>query len=197
MVPINTARASASTAPSAGPTTTDREWAVFEAEALPHADRLFRLAMWFEGDRSEAEDLVQETMMQALRSFHRFQPGTNCRAWLTTILQNLRKNRRRARGRSPLVEDPDDRIAEAVPFVPPVPQQLTDEDILGALKRIPAAFQEVVVLSDVEDLTYREIADALAIPLGTVMSRLHRGRALLRSELAASASASGRRQARG
>ena len=197
MVPINTARASASTAHSLDPTTTDREWPAFEAEALPHADRLFRLAMWFEGDRSEAEDLVQETMMQALRSFHRFQPGTNCRAWLTTILQNLRKNRRRARSRSPLVEDPDDRIAEAVPFVPPVPQQLTDEEVLGALKRIPAAFQEVVVLSDVEDLTYREIADALEIPLGTVMSRLHRGRALLRSELAASTNARGRRQARG
>jgi RNA polymerase sigma-70 factor (ECF subfamily) len=194
MVPINRARASAVETPT--PTTTD-EWAAFEAEVLPHAERLFRLAMWFEGDRSEAEDLVQETMMQALRSFHRFQPGTNCRAWLTTILQNLRKNRRRSRGRSLLVEDPDDRIAQTVPFVPPVPQQLTDEEVLGALGRVPAPFQEIVVLSDVEELTYREIADALAIPLGTVMSRLHRGRALLRSELAASSYAPGRRQAGG
>src|SRR4051812_31625808 len=80
--------------------------AAFEAEALPHLDRLFRLAMWLERNRPEAEDLVQETMVQALQSFHRFRPGTNCRAWLTTILQNVRSNRRRARGRSPLVDDP-------------------------------------------------------------------------------------------
>ena len=159
-------------------------WAVFEAEALPHAERLFRLAMWFERDRQEAEDLVQETMVHALRSFHRFQPGTNCRAWLVTILQNLRSNRRRARYRSPLVEDADDRIA-ATPFVPPIPQTLTDEDVLAALSRIPERFQEVIVLCDVEDLSYKEIAAALGIPLGTVMSRLHRGRALLRAELPA------------
>jgi len=159
-------------------------WAAFEAEALPHLDRLFRLAMWFERNRSDAEDLVQETMIQALQSFHRFQPGTNCRAWLATILQNVRNNRRRARGRSPLVDDPDDRIAQATPFVPPVPQELTDQELLGALGRIPVLFQEVIVLCDVEELTYKEIAGVLAIPLGTVMSRLHRGRALLRAELA-------------
>lgn len=157
-------------------------WAAFEAEALPHADRLFRLAMWFERNRQEAEDLVQETMVHALRSFHRFQPGTNCRAWLVTILQNLRSNRRRARMRSPLVEDADDRIA-ATPFVPPIPQTLTDEEVLAALARIPERFQEVILLCDVEDLSYKEIAAALGIPLGTVMSRLHRGRALLRAEL--------------
>ena len=169
--------------PSA-PAAADHAWAAFEAEALPHLDRLFRLAMWFERNRSEAEDLVQETMMQALQSFHRFQRGTNCRAWLSTILQNVRSNRRRARGRSPLADDPDDRIGQATPFVPPVPQELTDEELLGALARVPVVFQEVIVLCDVEELTYKEIADALAIPLGTVMSRLHRGRALLRAELA-------------
>lgn len=161
-------------------------WAAFEAEALPHVDRLFRLALWFERNRHEAEDLVQETMTQALQSFHRFQPGTNCRAWLVTILQHVRSNRRRSRSRSPLVSDPDDTIAKMTPFVPPVPQHLTDEEVLGALRGIPAQFQEVIVLCDVEDLTYKEIADALAIPLGTVMSRLHRGRALLRIELASS-----------
>ncbi len=164
------------------------EWAAFEAEALPHLDRLFRLAMWFEGNRSEAEDLVQETMMHALQSFHRYRPGTNCRAWLTTILQNVRSNRRRARGRSPLVDDPDDRIGNTTPFVPPLAQELTDEDVLAALGRIPAAYQEVIVLCDVEELTYKEIAEALAIPPGTVMSRLHRGRALLRAQLGASTS---------
>src|SRR5882672_12380392 len=176
------------------PSAADQTWAAFEAEALPHADRLFRLAMWFERNRSEAEDLVQETMMQALQSFHRFQSGTNCRAWLTTILQNVRSNRRRARGRSPLVDDPDDRIGQATPFVPPVPQELTDEELLGTLGRIPVLFQEVIVLCDVEELTYKEIADALAIPLGTVMSRLHRGRASLRSELRSSGAAVGHRR---
>jgi RNA polymerase sigma-70 factor (ECF subfamily) len=140
--------------------------------------------MWYERNRSEAEDLVQETMMQALQSFHRFRSGTNCRAWLATILQHVRSNRRRARGRSPLVDDPDDRIGHATPFVPPVPQELTDEELLGALGRIPVLFQEVIVLCDVEELTYKEVADVLSIPLGTVMSRLHRGRALLRAELA-------------
>ena len=79
--------------------------------------------------------------------------------------------------------------------MPPVPQQLTDEDLLGALRRIPAPFQEVILLCDVEELTYKEIADALAIPLGTVMSRLHRGRALLRAELAGSTRAFGSRRA--
>ena len=126
------------------PTTADQVWGAFEVEALPHLDRLFRLAMWFERNRAEAEDLVQETMMRALQSFHRFQPGTNCRAWLTTILQNVRSNRRRARGRSPLVDDPDDQIGQATAFVPPVPQELTDEDLLGALGRIPASYQAVI-----------------------------------------------------
>jgi RNA polymerase sigma-70 factor (ECF subfamily) len=99
----------------------------------------------------------------------------------------VRNNRRRAAARAIVVPDPDDRIGQSVPFVPPIPQQLTDESVLAALRRIPEAFQEVIVLCDVEELTYKEIADVLAIPVGTVMSRLHRGRALLRSELGASA----------
>lgn len=123
--------------------------------------------------------------MQALRSFHRFQPGTNCRAWLTTILQRIVSNRRRAKGRSIVVSDPDDRFAQSMPFVPPVPQDLTDELVLGSLRRLPTVFQEVILLCDVEDLSYKEAAEALRIPIGTVMSRLHRGRAQLRSELVA------------
>ena len=159
-------------------------WAAFEEEVLPHADRLLRLALWLERNRADAEDVVQDTMMQALRSFHRYQPGTNCRAWLITILQRIVSNRRRAKGRSIVVSDPDDRIAHTVPFVPPVPQELTDELVLRSLRRLPTMFQEVVLLCDVEDLSYKEAAEALAIPIGTVMSRLHRGRAQLRSELA-------------
>ena len=159
--------------------------AAFEGEVLPHADRLFRLAMWFERNRADAEDVVQETMIQALRSFHRFQPGTNCRAWLMTILQRIVSNRRRAKGRSIIVDDPGDRIGHIVPFVPPVPQDLTDELVLSSLRRLPTTFQEVILLCDVEDLSYKEAAEALAIPIGTVMSRLHRGRSQLRAELVA------------
>ena len=83
------------------------------------------------------------------------------------------------------MNDPDDRIAQTVPFVPPVPQELTDELVLGTLRRLPTTFQDVILLCDVEDLSYKEAAEALAIPIGTVMSRLHRGRAQLRAELAA------------
>src|SRR5689334_18233390 len=167
-------------------------WAAFEREVLPHVDRLFRLAMWLERNRDDAEDVVQETMVQALRSFHRFQPGTNCRAWLITILQRVVSNRRRAKGRAIVVSDPDDRIAQTVPFVPPVPHELTDELVLASLRRLPAVFQEVIVLCDVEELSYKEAAEALAIPIGTVMSRLHRGRAQLRTELAAAEASEGR-----
>jgi RNA polymerase sigma-70 factor (ECF subfamily) len=158
-------------------------WSAFEAEVLPHVDPLFRLAMWFERDRSEAEDLVQETLKQALESFHRYTPGTNCRAWLLSILRHLRNNRRRARSRLPLVEDPDDRLAATVPFTPSIPDRLTDQEILAALDAIPVQYQEVILLSDVEELTYKEVASSLDIPIGTVMSRLHRGRALLRQAL--------------
>jgi RNA polymerase sigma-70 factor (ECF subfamily) len=169
-----------------------RVWATFEAEALPHLDRLFRLAMWFERDRDEAEDLVQETLKEALASFHRYKAGTNCRAWLVSILQHVRANRQRAKSRSPFVDDPLERAANIVAFTPPVPQELTDEDVLAALGRIPVPYQEVIVLCDVEELTYKEIAAALNLPVGTVMSRLHRGRALLRRELTAYAGASRR-----
>jgi RNA polymerase sigma-70 factor (ECF subfamily) len=161
-------------------------WTAFEADAMPHVDRLFRLAMWWERDRREAEDLVQDTLVQALQSFHRFTPGTNCRAWLVAILQHVRSNRRRARGRLVTVEDADNRIAETIPFVPSVPQSLTDEDLLAALRGIPEKYQDILLLSDVEELTYKEIAAALKIPIGTVMSRLHRGRTALRQHLASS-----------
>ena len=163
-------------------------WGTFESEALPHLDRLFRLAMWFERDRSSAEDLVQDTMIQAMGSFHRYTPGTNCRAWLVTILQHLRSNRHRAAHRHREVEDVDDRIAETVPFVPAIPEHVTDDDMLAALRGIPEPYQDIILLCDVEEMTYKEIAEALAIPIGTVMSRLHRGRAALRKQLAAPAS---------
>jgi len=163
----------------------------FESEALPHLDRLFRLAMWFERDRQEAEDLVQDTLVQALRSFHRYTPGTNCRAWLIAILHNVRSNRRRTVHRRRQVQDVDEGIAESVAFVPAVPQTLTDEDLLQALRGIPEPYQDIILLCDVEDMTYKEIAAVLGIPIGTVMSRLHRGRAALRRQLAAASSDAG------
>lgn len=158
-------------------------WAAFQAEALPHLEALFRFAMWLEQERDRAEDLVQETLIEALQSFHRFRTGTNCRAWLISILRHVRSNRQRSSSRLSLVSDPEDRITEAIPFVPPVPQQLTDEEVLAALRRIPQQYQEVIILCDVEEMAYKEIGEALRVPVGTVMSRLHRGRALLRAEL--------------
>lgn len=135
--------------------------------------------------------MIQETLKQALESFHRYTPGTKCRAWLISILQHLRSNRRRSKMRSPIVSAPDDRLSGTVAFVPPVPDRLTDEDLLAALGRIPVPYQEVILLSDVEELTYKEIAANLSIPIGTVMSRLHRGRTLLRQELVSAPRASG------
>jgi RNA polymerase sigma-70 factor (ECF subfamily) len=165
-------------------TDSDRHWRAFEAEAMPHLDRLFRHAMWLERNRAEAEDLVQETLVQALQSFHRFTLGTNCRAWLVSILQHVRANRQRKRGRALVDSGVDEQVVNVVAFVPPVPDRLTDEDMLLALQQIPPHHQEVILLCDVEDMTYKEIAAALDIPIGTVMSRLHRGRELLRIELA-------------
>lgn len=159
--------------------------AAFEAEVLPHANRLFRLALWLERNRSDAEDVVQETMVRALRSFHRFEPGSNCRAWLITILHRVVSNRRRSKARSIIVNDPGEWAADTVPCERPIPAELTDQDVIGALRRLPQHYQEIVVLCDVEGLSYKETAEALAIPVGTVMSRLHRGRAQLRTELAA------------
>ena len=151
---------------------------------MPHVDRLFRLAMWWERDRGAAEDLVQDTLVQALKSFHRFTPGTNCRAWLATILRHVRSNRRRAQHRELYVDDGPEQIAETVPFVPAIPQHITDEDMLAALRGIPEVYQDIILLCDIEELSYKDIAQTLGIPMGTVMSRLHRGRGLLRQALA-------------
>ncbi len=162
----------------------DRRWLAFETEVMPHIERLFRHAMWLARDRAEAEDLVQETLVQALQSFHRFTAGTNCRAWLVAILQHVRANRQRKQGRVVIDSALEERVANVVPFVPPVPERVTDEDMLLAMQQIPAHHRQVILLCDVEDMTYKEIAAALDIPIGTVMSRLHRGRELLRTELA-------------
>lgn len=171
------------------------EWERFEAEALPHAASLFRIARWLTRNQTDAEDLLQETLMQALGSFHRFAQGTNCRAWLVSIMYHHQSKKRRTATHLQLVSDAEERIAETIAFEAPTPQNLTDEEVLGALSRIPRAYQEVVVLADVEGFTYKEIAAATQVPVGTVMSRISRGRKLLRAELASYAQAHGFGQA--
>jgi RNA polymerase sigma-70 factor (ECF subfamily) len=167
------------------------EWASFESEALLHHADLYRMAKWLLGNRDQAEDLVQETLLAALRSFHRFEKGTNCRAWLIKIMYHTLSKKRRNENRLRVVSDTAEQIAETVAFEPPTLEYITEQEVLEALKGLPQQFQEVVILSDVEDMTYKEIAEALSIPTGTVMSRLHRGRRLLRAELAAYANARG------
>ncbi len=166
-------------------------WADFESEALPHMPDLMRMARWLIRGSDEAEDLVQETLSEALRSFHRYERGTNCRAWMTRIMYHVNGKRLRKLGRMRLVEDTEEMIAETIAFEPSIPQHVSDEDVLAALEKIPDSFREIVILADVEEFAYREIADMLQIPAGTVMSRLHRGRKLLRVELAAYAQSYG------
>lgn len=162
---------------------TTEQWAAFEAEALPLLDQMFRLAMWLERDRVEAEDLVQETFIEALQSFHRFERGTNCRAWLITIMRHLRSKRWRARGRMRLVSDDEVDLAGTIASEPAVPAHVTDADVLRALEQLPPGFQEVLLLADVHELSYREIATALEVPIGTIMSRLSRARHMMRQLL--------------
>jgi len=164
----------------------------FELAAMPHLNDLFRTALRVIGNRNEAEDLVQETYLQAWKSFHRFEPGTNCRAWLFKILFHVVHHYRRKWCKAKTTFESDEVLEDIVAYEPPVPQQLSDDDVLAALETIPAQYREVVLLADVEEFTYKEIARTLGIPVGTVMSRLSRGRRLLRSELAQFAAGYGR-----
>jgi len=157
----------------------------FEAAAMPHFPDLYRTARLLAQDRAEGEDLVQEVYLEAWKSFHRFQAGTNCRAWLFKILFHRLHHFRRRWAKAAKVEafenpqDQDSLMAET-----PVPQEIRDEDVLKALGKVPIEFREVVLLADVQEFSYKEIAETLKLPLGTVMSRLSRGRKLLRQELA-------------
>lgn len=129
----------------------------------------------------DAEDLVQETYLKAYRAFDSFTPGTSIRSWLFTILYRLRTDAFRKAGRSVKTEE----LSGEGPAVPPPQASLASgaEDIQRALDALPETFRAAVVLRDVEDLSYQEIADVLGVPIGTVMSRIHRGRALLRGAL--------------
>jgi RNA polymerase sigma-70 factor (ECF subfamily) len=134
------------------------------------------------GNRAEAEDAVQEAYLQAWKSFDRFNPGTNCRAWLFKILfHTVSHHRRKWLGRR--VEQDPQTMEDTLAAKPAVPEHLTDEGVLSAFRKIPAKYAEVVMLADVHEFTYKEIQDTLEIPIGTVMSRLSRGREALRVHL--------------
>jgi len=156
----------------------------FEIEAMPHMNDLFRTASRVLSDRSRAQDVVQEVYLQAWKCFDRFETGTNCRAWLYKILFHCVNHHRRKWFRFPLLKDSEEFVEANLPYSPPIPEHLTDEDILAALDRIPGDFRAVVLLVDVEEFPYKETADILSVPIGTVMSRLSRGRKLLRAQLA-------------
>jgi RNA polymerase sigma-70 factor (ECF subfamily) len=155
----------------------------FEVEAMPHLNDIFRTATRLLGDRARAEDIAQEVYLQAWKSFHRFEPGTNCRAWLFKILFHCVNHHRRKWFRFPLLKDTEEFLETNLTAPSPLPEKLTDEDILAALDRIPADFRSVVLLVDVEEFAYKEASDILAVPIGTVMSRLSRGRKALREQL--------------
>jgi RNA polymerase sigma-70 factor (ECF subfamily) len=156
----------------------------FEAEAIPHLGDLFRTALRMTEDRGHAEDVVQEVYLQAWRSFDRFETGTNCRAWLYKILFHCVSHHRRKWFRSPLLKETEEFLEVNLAQPAPVMEHLTDDEILRALDKIAADYRAVVLLVDVEEFAYKEVSRILAIPIGTVMSRLSRGRALLRASLA-------------
>jgi RNA polymerase sigma-70 factor, ECF subfamily len=158
----------------------------FEQEALPHLDGLFRIALRMVGERSRAEDIVQDVYLRAWQAFDRFEPGTNCRAWLFQILFYCVQHQRRKWWNLRLVRDGGETI-EAMPAAGTIPEKLSDGDIIGALDALPADFRAVALLVDVEELAYKEVAEILKIPIGTVMSRLSRARRLLRERLAETA----------
>jgi len=156
----------------------------FETEAMPHLNDIFRTATRILGDRARAEDVAQEVYLQAWKSFHRFEPGTNCRAWLFKILFHCVNHHRRKWFRFPLLKETEEFVEANLAYAEPIPEHLTDEDILAALDRIPPDFRAVILVVDVEEFAYKDAAEILSVPIGTIMSRLSRGRKLLREQLA-------------
>ena len=178
----------------------------FESEALPHLDAVYRFAFRLAGSAADAEDLVQETYLRAYRAWHRYEPGTRAKSWLFTICRNafLRQRQHDSRREEIMQQAAHSsgngpESAETVLFMPAYQQDpegtfffsMIDGKILEMIEKIPAEFREVVLLSDLEGLTYAEIAQVLDIPIGTVKSRLYRGRRLLQETLYTYATESG------
>jgi len=167
----------------------------FEEEALALSDQVYRVARHLVGSREEAEDLMQETYARAFRSWRSFQPGTNLRAWLLRILTNLNIDRGRRQQRAPDMQPLEEgdyflynKLESQVPDENPdeerVLERLSQDSIVEALADVPHDFRDVIVLVDIGEFSYADAAQILDIPIGTVMSRLHRGRRILKKNLA-------------
>jgi RNA polymerase sigma-70 factor, ECF subfamily len=157
---------------------------VFEAEAFLYIDELFRTAKRLTMNAVDAEDLIQETFIQAWKSFYKYEQGTNCRAWLYKIMFHKFEHQRRMKyTRAKYVQEADDLVLNSVPLAESVPENLTDSQIISALDKLPEHYRSVVLLADVHDFDYKEVAAVLDIPIGTVMSRLNRARTQLRKLL--------------
>ena len=169
----------------------------FEEDALALSDQVYRVARHLASSREDADELMQETYARAFRSWRSFQPGTNMRAWLLRILTNLNIDRGRRQQRTPQMQPLEandyflyDRLAESGDGdsdEDKVVERLSQDDIVTALSAVPHDFRDVIVLVDLGDFSYADAAQILDIPVGTVMSRLHRGRRILKRELAESA----------
>jgi RNA polymerase sigma-70 factor (ECF subfamily) len=169
----------------------------FEEDALALSDQVYRVARHLASSREDADELMQETYARAFRSWRSFTPGTNMRAWLLRILTNLHIDRGRRQQRAPQMTPLEandyflyDRLAEngdGVSDEDQVVERLSQDDIVTALATVPHDFRDVLVLVDLGDFSYADAAQILDIPVGTVMSRLHRGRRILKRELAESA----------
>jgi RNA polymerase sigma-70 factor (ECF subfamily) len=155
----------------------------FDRLAFAHFREVRRVALRVCGDRDIADDLVQETYLRAWRSFDRFLPGTNCRAWLFRIFFYVRAEFRKRQAHQPLVFSLDYVKESTIPVQTNAPPDVTLEEIKRAFAELPEPFRIAVLLSDVEGMRYREIAEVLEVPVGTVMSRLSRGRQMLRTRL--------------
>jgi RNA polymerase sigma-70 factor (ECF subfamily) len=175
---------------SPSPAPVDSKRAEFEREALVHLDVLYRVALRLTGNPADADDLVQETMLKAYRAWDQYEKGTNAKAWLLTILRHAFINEYRRKTRHPESVDLDNIEPFAVfsEVQDEDPQgaffdRIVDDEVLRAIDQLPEAFRETLVLSDVEGMSYQEIAGILEIPVGTVKSRLFRARHLLQAKL--------------
>ena len=160
----------------------------FEELAMPLFDSLYNFASWLVHNKSNAEDLVQETYLKALRSFASFQPGTNFRAWMFRILRNTFLSSRSTLDRRMTVEIDSEDDTPLLPATSATPESLLierfqEDAVRNAIEQLPVIFREVLLLCDVEDASYREISEILSIPIGTVMSRLARARKAVRESV--------------